>query len=83
MTKNELVKVMNVATGRVQMLRRSLAEHPVFGKGLAIVKPEVKPYTEGLYTPQTVEEFVASHPFKVETQAGDEQPLDEKDENGI
>lgn len=83
MTDQELVKVLNVATGRVQMLRRSLAEHPVFGKGLTIVKPESKPYTQGLYKEQTVEEFVASHPFKVETPAVDDQPQVEKDENGI
>lgn len=41
---NELVTVRNVINRGVTKIRRSLAEHPVFGKNLEIVPDGTKPF---------------------------------------
>lgn len=65
MTNETQVRVMNTITGQIQMIRASLANHPIFGVALVEVQDEVKPYAVELHVEQTPEDFRDTHPNKV------------------
>lgn len=43
---NEIVTVRNLVTRKVGTLRRSIAEHPVFGRAFEIVDDDAKSYVD-------------------------------------
>lgn len=85
--QTDKVRVINTATGQIQMVRRSIANHAIFGARLVEVEDTVKPYTPALYQETTPEEFKERHPQKVksaESEETQEETMDEvKEENGI
>lgn len=77
MTK--IVKVMNTVTGKSGVESEFIANHPVFGKSLVIVKDTVRSNVPGLYQPKTREAYAELYPEKVilpdgETEIESEQP---------
>lgn len=73
---SDLATVLNTVTGRVGVHKRSILNHPVFGKSLVEVEPGTKSRSASLHKSQTVEEYKTTHPTATDSKREEEVIFD-------